>query len=132
MTPDPILLSGPHPLDRQGGASPRTHIRHRSDITPDVRRLIKREEENEELLTQSITTPSVGSLEAVVEGNEPDEEVGGARNKVGGAKASEPLIPPIDIEINVTINVDSGQVVLLSEDTRYEVWQTYKEYCVIM
>ncbi len=109
MTPDPVAM-GNHPLSH--AHSPRTHARHRSDITPDVRRLMKREE------LEAVATPSTKSLEAVLEDTEL-EDVGVVKSKGDHTpKGAESLIPSIDIEINVTINVDNGQIVLVSEDTR--------------
>ena len=114
MTPDLPSMST-HPLHK--GNSPRTHARHRSDITPDVRRLMKNEEGF--VFQESVSR----NLDSVIEGNENNQEsgkVGGAQNKgmTEPTKVSEPLIPSIDIEVNVTINIDSGQMALLSEDTR--------------
>ena len=102
MTPDPTTVH--HPLGQSH--SPRTHARHRSDITPDVKRLMKMEDDLEDT---PLNSSAMGSLEEVEEGRE--EEEGDSESGPG-----EPLIPSIDIEINVTINVDSGQVKLYSED----------------
>ncbi len=98
------------------GHSPRTHARHRSDITSDVKRLMKNEEFRDPF-------SSAANLDDLVEDNENDQEKnniseGSAKGEQTVPKVSEPLIPSIDIEINVTINIDSGQMVLLSEDTR--------------
>lgn len=73
------------------------------------------------------TDPSLleshSSLEAVEEEESTDTKttknessVDKEKEKVTPPKHSEPLIPSINIELNVTINVDSGSIVLHSED----------------
>lgn len=117
----PSSFSHRHPLGHSH--SPRTHARHQSDITPDMRRLIRKEQEEEHILKE--TVPSI-NLESVMEDNENEqyeERKGEGRQKgdgeqPGGKVLSESLIPSIDIEINVTIKVDSGEIILLSEDVR--------------
>ena len=110
--------SKPHPL--HGKWSPHTHVRHRSDITPDVKRMMAMEEglsspiENPTPLSEEYIHDSKESLETV------QEEIGEKKieeeSEKGDNKMFEPLIPSIDIEMNVTVNVDSGSVILHSED----------------
>lgn len=88
-----------------------------------MRRLIRKEQE-EDLLKEMV--PSI-NLEAVIEDteNEQEEERKGQSHQKGRGESSsgkvpaESLIPSIDIEINVNIKVDSGEIILLSEDVRY-------------
>ena len=99
------------------------HVRHRSDITPDVLRMIQMEEG---AVHTPMSTPthaakesplltSSASLQAVEE-EISDEMYEQENSERSNSKHAESLIPSINIELNVTINIDSGSVTLHSED----------------
>lgn len=115
----------------------RKHLRYKSDIS-ELLKDIKTEEENgtqeseqdseqdnEQLLAaralsqQSVDTIKEDTEKEVAEDaiqNE-DEVIDSKKQKKDTLRQqSEPLIPSIDIEINVTISIDCGSIVLHSED----------------
>ena len=104
-----------------------SHSRHRSDISSDVLRMIHMEQEGPSpavspahSVTEQPHLRSSHSLEAVqeenVEESVSEEFVQSDHEKKESPRRFEPLIPSINIEVNVTINIDSGSVILHSED----------------
>lgn len=108
--------------------TPRTHARFKSDIS-DLMKVINvedtspHEQESEHLLAaRAMSQQSVDTIEEET-GKEDKEEFDGEddkesteQKKTTSKQSSEPLIPSIDIEINVTISIDCGSIVLHSED----------------
>lgn len=71
-------------------------------------------------VTEQPHTGSSHSLEAVQEENVnesvPEEFIPSDHEKRESPRRFDSLIPSINIEVNVTINIDSGSVILHSED----------------
>lgn len=87
-------------------ASPRTHSRIRSDISD----LVKIHTE------EGLREEGEYDQEEVIAEEAEEDSLGDQEEKVEVKKLSDPLIPSIDLEVNVTIHIDSGSIVLHSED----------------
>ena len=111
----------------------RTHIRHKSDIT-DVVTVMRMEEGlqpfdtrlQDEVEEQPAVSGNQGNLSVtVIEEEEASDEISeeessknASRNSASdSAKTSTPLFPSVDIEVNVTISIDSGSILLHSGTT---------------
>ena len=124
---------------------PRTHTRFKSDMSAELLRVISMEEEEAGphgecvnlLAARAASQQSVDTIQEEIvkedekekveqemekeeeegeEEEEEEEEESKGQKKDPSKQPSEPLIPSIDIEVNVTINVDCGSIILHSED----------------
>ena len=110
---------------------PRTHVRHKSDIT-DVVTVLRMEEGLQtfemrpedisvrknpaQLQNQGALSVKVIEEEAIDESSE-EENLTNTMSKNFSTKTSDSLFPSIDIEVNVTISIDSGSILLHSGTT---------------
>ena len=104
----------------------RTHTRFKSDISELLKGIQVDEDTSTEQGSEEQLAATQQSVDTINENTEkkeePVERTFSEEEKIKQEKKdlskqqSEPLIPSIDIEINVTINIDCGSIVLHSED----------------
>ena len=125
-SPTPLIM---HSRGMPDTKTSRTHTRFKSDISELLKGIQVDEDScteqgSQELLAaraasqQSVDTISETTVEkeGPVERTLSEEKESRQEKKDLSKQQSEPLIPSIDIEINVTINIDCGSIVLHSED----------------
>ena len=107
------------------------HVRARSDITDDIVRYMRMEEGRNGSATPPLKTmPDVDDFPIPVPGSEAGMGTGQVEGEADSEWSTSPgthkeeeekkdtyELPSIDVEVNITINVDSGRIVLRSEET---------------